>query len=88
MTFQHMRFNQAQEVIVLDAKGEYECRGIIVGRSNSKLGITYDVMPNRAESMNKRMCGIPESRLRCMGKPILAYERKPETEARHILDEA
>jgi hypothetical protein len=63
------------EVMVYDARGNYEIRGVIVGRYACDPPI-YDVQPNRAESLTRRMCGVPESRLRSVGKPILAYERK------------
>ena len=54
-----------QRVIVYDAKGRYECRGVIVGRHKVVAGDTiYDVQPDQAESMAKRICGIPASQLR------------------------
>lgn len=80
-------FTLGQEVIVLDRRGEYELRGTIVGirRSNPRL---YDVQPNRQESLARRICGIPEEQLRRVGRPYLAYERRPEQTPKHILDEA
>lgn len=71
----------------MSRRGEYEFRGKIVGRAMTYLGMHYDVQPNRAESLAKRVCGIPEDRLRPVGKPVLAYE-KSEAKPQHIMDEA
>lgn len=75
------------EVLVLDSKGNYEFRGVVVGVHRCESPI-YDVQPNRADSLSKRVCGISDSRLRSVGKPILAYERQMPGEPKHILDEA
>jgi hypothetical protein len=79
-------FHHGQEVVVLDRKGEYEFRGRVMGvhRCNPTY---YDVQPNHEESLAKRMCGIPETRLRPVGRPILAYERRDE-QPKHIRDDA
>ena len=87
MTFQHMKFEQGQQVIVVDSRGEYEFRGMIVGRSNSMRGHSYDVMPLGAKGGSHRLPGLSESRIRAVAKPILAYERR-SSEPQHILDEA
>lgn len=80
------KFTHGQEVAVFDRKGEYECRGKVVGihRCNPTM---YDVQPNREESLARRVCGIPESQLRPVSKPILAYERM-EINPQRIKDEA
>jgi hypothetical protein len=62
MTLGQVRYH-GQRVIVYDAKGNYECRGVIVGINRSNPPV-YDVQPDRAESMAKRICGIPASQLR------------------------
>jgi hypothetical protein len=72
--------HHGDEVMVFDAKGNYECRGRIVGVHRCHPPI-YDVQPNKEESMARRMCGIPAAQLRSVGKPILAYERKREPTA-------
>jgi hypothetical protein len=79
--------HHGDEVLVFDAKGNYECRGVIVGVHRCEPP-HYDIQPNRQESLSRRICGIPESRLRSVGKAILAYERRPLPEAKHILDDA
>ncbi len=79
--------NIGDEVMVFDEHGNYELRGKIVGVHRISPPI-YDVHPNRAESLSKRICGIPESRLRSVAKQILAYERKLPGEPKHILDHA
>ena len=79
-------FVHGQEVVVLDRKGEYECRGRIMGVHRCNPAV-YDVQPNREESLAKRMCGISEARLRPVGRPILAYERRDD-QPKHIRDEA
>ena len=68
-----------QRVIVYDAKGRYECRGVIVGihRSNPPI---YDVQPDRAESMARRMCGIPANQLRSA--------QAESAEPQHVMEEA
>jgi hypothetical protein len=77
-TPEQLRYH-GQRVIVYDAKGHYECRGVIVGvhRCNPPF---YDVQPDRAESMATRMCGIPSRQLRS------AQEESDEPQ--HIRDEA
>ena len=81
--------HHGDEVMVFDAKGNYEVRGKIVGRCQVVGGeYYYDVQPNREESLASRICGLPETRLRSVSKPILAYERKIPGEPVHILDEA
>ena len=86
------RFNIGDPVVVLDGRGEYELRGSIAGRYAAGVNHpgenVYDIQPGRAESLSKRMCGVPEAQLRYVGKPILAYERKPEPGPRMILDES
>lgn len=79
-------FTHGQEVVVFDARGNYEFRGRVMGvhRCNPTF---YDVQPNREESLARRVCGIPEHRLRPIGRPYLAYERQ-EARPMHILDEA
>jgi hypothetical protein len=79
--------HHGDEVMVFDAKGNYECRGRIVGVHRCEPPI-YDVQPNKEESMARRMCSIPESRLRSVSKPILAYERGPLPKPVHVLDDA
>jgi len=79
--------HHGEEVMVFDAKGNYECRGRIVGVHRCDPAF-YDVQPNRAESLSKRLCSIPPDRLRSVGRPILAYERKRQPEPKHVLDEA
>lgn len=80
------KFQHGQEVIVLDRKGEYECRGKVVGIHRCNPAI-YDIQPARQESLAKRLCGVPEAQLRPVGKPVLAYERR-EAQPKHIMDEA
>ncbi len=81
--------HHGDEVMVFDSKGKYEFRGRIVGRSQAVGGdYFYDVQPNREESLARRVCGIPENRLRSVRRPIIAYERKIPGEPKHILDEA
>lgn len=79
-------FHHGQEVLVYDHRGNYEFRGKVMGvhRCNP---YQYDVQPNQAESLARRVCGIPEGRLRAVGRPILAYE-KQEVKPKHVLDEA
>jgi hypothetical protein len=86
MTIPDRLRNIGDEVMVYDSKGNYELRGVIMGVYASNPPI-YDVQPNRAESLSRRLCGIPESRLRSVGRPILAYERK-SADPQHILYEA
>ena len=84
MTRQH-----GDEVMVFDSKGNYELRGVIVGRHKIVGGdYIFDIQPNRQESLSKRLCGVPESRLRSVSRPIKAYERGPLTDPKHVLDEA
>jgi hypothetical protein len=79
--------NHGDEVMVFDANGNYELRGVIVGVHRCDPP-HYDVQPSRAESLSRRICGIPESRLRSVGKPILAYEGKKPSKPIHVLDDA
>lgn len=81
-----MTFHHGQEVMVFDARGNYQFRGKVVGvhRCNPAY---YDVQPNRQESLASRACGIPADRVRAVGKPILAYERR-EVNPKHIKDDA
>lgn len=82
-------WNHGDEVMVSDDKGNYEFRGKVVGRHKIVGGdYIFDVQPNRAESMSRRICGIPSSRLRGVSKPILAYERRPTPAPKHVLDHA
>jgi hypothetical protein len=78
--------HHGDEVMVFDSKGNYEFRGVIVGVHRCDPPV-YDIQPSRAETMAKRVCGIPAAQLRSVGKPILAYERGPLPAAKHILDE-
>lgn len=72
-----------------DARGNFELRGTIVGRHKVVGGdCVYDVQPRHRGSLTSRVCGIPGSRLRSVGKPYLAYERRAEPGPRHIADEA
>lgn len=77
--------NHGDEVIVLDRNGHYECRGYIVGRYACDPPI-YDVQPHRSESLSRRLCGIPETRLRNVDKRVKAYEPKQEAQPQRILD--
>lgn len=79
--------NIGDQVMVFDTKGNYEFRGTIVGRYACDPPL-YDVQPDRAESLSRRLCGIQDARLRKVGRHILAYERKPAAEPQHILDHA
>jgi hypothetical protein len=75
------------DVLVFDAKGHYECRGVIVGVHRCSPPV-YDVQIRNTQSLSFRRCGIPEAQLRSIGNPILAYERGPMPEPKHVLDEA
>lgn len=79
-------FTHGQEVMVFDTRGNYELRGKIMGvhRCNPW---QYDVQPNRAESLAKRVCGIPHDQLRPVGREVRAYERRDE-QPKYIKDEA
>ncbi len=81
------KFSHGQEVVVFDRKGEYEGRGKVVGIAMTRDGMRYDVQPDRAESLARRICGIPEAQLRRASKPVLAYDRR-EVNPQHIKDEA
>lgn len=90
MTMQNLKYEIGQEVIVLDRRGEYECRGKIVGCYACATNL-YDVQPCRHESMARRLHAVPQSQLRCVSRQIRAYEcvgmRKPPKPV-HVLDEA
>lgn len=68
------RFHHGSEVLVFDARGNYAARGRVVGVHRCVPAV-YDIQPDREASLSKRLCGIPEARLRAVGKPVLAYER-------------
>lgn len=82
------RWNIGSEVVVLNERGEYVMRGKVAGRYDAGryfIGVRlYDICPNGTGA--KRLHAIPETQLRAVGKPILAYERKPDTSPRHIKD--
>jgi len=80
------KFHYGQEVMVFDRKGKYVSRGKVMGihRCNPTV---YDIQPAREESLAKRLCGMSETQLRPVGKPVLAYERR-ENSPMHIMDEA
>jgi len=79
-------FTHGQEVMVFDRHGNYEFRGKVMGvhRCNPW---QYDVQPRDEESLARRVCGLHHDRLRAVGKPVLAYEKK-EVEPMHIKDDA
>ena len=79
-------FQHGQEVMVFDQHGRYEFRGKVMGvhRCNP---YQYDVQPNREEGLARRICGIPENRLRAVGRPYMAYE-KQEVKPQHVMDDA
>jgi len=79
--------HHCDEVMVFDAKGSYECRGVIIGVHRAEYPF-YDVLPRGEKSYSKAMLCIPDSRLRSVGKPILAYERGPVLKPIHVLDDA
>lgn len=81
------RYHHGDQVLVYDAKGNYECRGAIVGVYACDPP-QFDVQPSRSESRAKRLCGIPEGRLQSVPMQVRAYERRPEPKPRHVLDEA
>jgi hypothetical protein len=79
--------HHGDEVMVFDARGNYVLRGTIIGVHLSEFPF-YDVLPRGEKSLSKTKWAIPESRLRSVGKAILAYERAPLPEPKHIRDEA
>lgn len=81
--------NIGDEVMVSDRHGNYEFRGVIVGRHMIVGGdAIYDVQPNRTKDLPQRKVGIPGTQLRSLGRQILAYERKVPGTPMHILDHA
>src|SRR5205085_159578 len=86
MTLANMTFAIGDDVTVSDRNGQYECRGKVVGRYACETNL-YDVQPNRAESMARRLHAIPEHRLRRVSREVRAYEPKPAAAPVHILDE-
>ena len=83
----NFRWTIGHEVVVLNQAGEYLCRGHVVGRYAGGERL-YDIQPLRTRHLGERLLCIPQGRLRSVGKPVLAYERKPEAEPRHVRDEA
>jgi transposase InsO family protein len=79
--------NHGDEVMVFDAKRTYEYRGRIVGVHRAATPF-YDILPRGKVSLRDAMLGIPESRLRSVAAPYLAYERKPDPTPKHVLDDA
>lgn len=61
------------QVIVMDRRGQEECRGVIVG-VHRIVPPHYDIQPFREQSMTGRVCGIPESRLRAYGLKLVKQE--------------
>lgn len=80
------KFTHGQEVAVFDANGKFILRGKVMGipRCNPT---EYDIQPIREMSLARRLRGVPESQLRPIGRPVLAYER-PESKPKHVMDEA
>lgn len=78
-------YTHGQEVMVFDHRGNYEGRGKVVGvhRCNPW---QYDIQPRGESSLSKRQCGIHHDRIRPIGKPYLAYDRKDE-QPKYIMDE-
>jgi hypothetical protein len=66
-----LRFNHGDRVIVIDSRGNHEARGVVLGRHASRHGAIYDVQPDGELSMSARIKGVPEVRLRRMGRPVL-----------------
>jgi hypothetical protein len=68
------------QVAVTDGNGNVEARGMIVGLPSGKRyaekETLVDVQPRGDHSLAKRLCGIPVSRIRIVGKPVLAFERQ------------
>jgi hypothetical protein len=87
MTLANMTFAIGDDVTVSDRDGQYECRGKVVGRYACETNL-YDVQPNRAESMARRLHAVSEDRLRRVPREVLAYEPKPVAAPLHILDDA
>jgi len=63
------------EVLMLDSRGNVELRGEIVGVYACHPPI-YDLHPKREFSLSRRICGVPEWRLRSVCRPNSAYERR------------
>lgn len=78
--------HHGDEVLVYDAKGNYACRGKIVGVHRCDPAV-YDVEPRDSRSLSERLHSIPESRLRSVWRPYLAYERRTLPKPVHVLDE-
>ena len=87
MSAPHQRLLSGQEVILLGEDGGYESRGTVVGVHHTS-PYRYDVLPRGERSLSKILKDVPVSRLRAVGKPLLAYERGPLPEPKHVLDEA
>lgn len=66
-----MTFNHGDRVIVLDHRGNHEERGVIAGRHETRQGPRYDVQPDGKPSLCDRLIGLPEGRLRPVGRPVL-----------------
>ena len=80
-------FEIGEDVVVFDERGNYECRGKVVGRYACAVPL-FDVQPHRSESLAKRIHAIPEHQLRRVSREVRAYEPKPVVVPVHILDEA
>ncbi len=79
--------NHGDEVMVFAATGTYLLRGRIIGVHRAESPF-YDVLPRGERSWAKAMLSVPHDRLRSVGKPILAYERRADTGPKYISDEA
>lgn len=66
-----LNFHHGDQVVVLDDRGDHLCRGRIQGRAPTSAGPVYDVQPDKESSLSKRLVGVPESRLRVVGRPML-----------------
>jgi hypothetical protein len=86
MSIHSLKFNHGDEVMVFDQHGNYECRGKVVGCYACAVPL-FDVQPNRSESLAKRLHAVPEGRLRRVSREVRAYEPKPRSAPRHVLDE-
>lgn len=87
MSIQGPKFNHGDQVLVYNRIGDYECRGSIVGVYACATPL-YDIQPSRSESLARRLCGIPEGRLRRVPQQVRAYEQKTYAKPQHVLDEA
>jgi hypothetical protein len=92
MTFQHMKFNHGDPVVIYDQRKRYDGKGVICGRHESRDGPIYDIQPEGELSLSERRRGIPEAQLRLASgeveRMVRAYSgpRVPPL-PRHIRDE-